>query len=97
LVLALAIGSGHYATVAGLLDGWAAREQRRTEAENQVRPHGVSITLKSFALCAVSIILLLALPWPLSLAVVTVAAIAGPGRRWFVRARAERRAGATGA
>jgi hypothetical protein len=81
--------------VAGLLDRWAEREQRRTQEENQARPQGVPVTLKSLVSCALCAALLIALPWPVALGVIALAVLAGPGRRWFGRVRDARRAEAT--
>jgi hypothetical protein len=83
--------------VTGLLDRWARREQRRIEWENEARPRGGPITWRGAALTLVCVALMLALPWPIWLAITSLALIAGPGRRWFVRTRDARRADAASA
>lgn len=87
---------GTIPSVTGWLDRWAAREQRRTERENEAQPRGGPITGKgavSIVLCAA---LLTVLPWQLWLGLTGIALLAGPGRRWFRRIRTARRAGTAG-
>lgn len=81
--------------MAGWLDRWAEREQRRTERENRAwleRKPAAPFTWKDAASCLVCAALATALPWPLWLALVACALLAGPGRRWWADDRRRRRA-----
>lgn len=81
--------------MAGRLDRWAGREQRRTERENRAwleREPVTPYTWKDAASCLVCAALATALPWPLWLALMACALLAGPGRRWWADNRKRRQA-----
>ena len=81
--------------VTGLLDRWAKRDQRRIEWEKEAPPRiGPIAWWQAIASTAVCLTLMLALPWPIWLAITSLLLVAGPGRKWLARTRNTRRDGA---